>query len=254
MKNPTATRAIKIIQTIADEHGPAHAAFWALPNTVLTLAGARPSCDGVFYSDQPVEQRTWEQQIQDCRPQLEANLTILALDIGIDTSPAGDDYVSYDLLHRDGLEYALAQTNLLTDHQKAAFQKNISSFATGMDALDRLLAKNPRLREYDANKIRDVAIGILLGYPDEAILGLLDDFDEKAPYPGNLLHAAIKHADFYMCPQPVYDYPRTLKGNPAIKRHEKLWSTILDDFYTSSFHKALAKDTAFIQKIRQLSR
>lgn len=250
MKQP---QAIEAIQAIADKHGPAHAAYWVLPNTVLTLAGARPYCDGVFYSDNPGARRIWEHEIQVCRPQLEDHLSIIALDIDINTSPGGDDYVSYDLIHRDGLEYALSQTQLLTEAQKSNLLANAKSLATGMDTLDQPLAKAPRLRTYSANKIRDVATGILLGYPDEAMLGLLDNFDETAPYPyDKVAHAAIKHAAYYRCPQPVYDYPKKLRANPAIAHHEKLWSTILDDFYTSSFHKLLVKDKAFQNKMSQL--
>jgi predicted heme/steroid binding protein len=61
---PNIDRVIEIFSAISQQLGPQYLAYWALPNTVLTLSGARAYSDGVFWGndnkDLPEE---WNEEI-----------------------------------------------------------------------------------------------------------------------------------------------------------------------------------------------
>lgn len=76
--------------------------------------------------------------------------------------------------------------------------------------------------------------------------------EDRDPFGEPDMPADIRGADYYICPQPVYSYPRSLAGEPDITRHEQLWSKILIGYYTSDFHKTLEKDEKFLEKAKEI--
>jgi len=93
------------------------------------------------------------------------------------------------------------------------------------------LVDNKRLpgREWvqDGYAAHNIAFGMVLGYPGEAIASCL--WGEEAGIAE--ISARIKHATQYSGPQPIYSYTEKLKDNPNIQAHEKLWSDILTIVY-----------------------
>lgn len=246
---PSAEKAIALISFIHDELGPAAAAFLVGPNVVLTLAGARPICDQVYYSTQKKQQAEWLGEIETVLAALQDHTSFWAK-TEASKNPVGDSYVSYDALFADGLAWALSQTPLLSDDQKTALLAAPLSEKL-FDQLTALLAHNNSFRHLSGEQRQHIASGILLGYPDKAILGSVELWDAD-PFHEQLIAADIRGASYYPCPQPVYDYPRSLISDPSIQAHEQLWNTILKDFYQSDFHQMLSSRPAFKHKIAEL--
>jgi hypothetical protein len=80
---------------------------------------------------------------------------------------------------------------------------------------------------HDGFVSHNIAFGMLLGYPGEAIVSCLWGESKSTME----IWAYIKHARQYVGPQPVYSYHEQLKDNPHITAHEKLWSDILTIVY-----------------------
>lgn len=204
--------------------------------------------DGVFYTNDVALRAKWQQELHAAVKLFEKTQPELMIDVGSQTNPMGRTYVSYDALFVPGLEHALHQTKLLNDADKTKLlHKPITSESLG--PMTKLLKHHPHTKEFDEETLGHVAMGILLGYPDKAIVGALQARMQGASF---VPFAHIKYADFYHCPQPIYERPDTLKHDTSIKKHEHDWSTLLKDFYMSDFHKALAKDPAFVDKAKQI--
>ncbi|HTE57463.1 MAG TPA: hypothetical protein VK694_01875 [Verrucomicrobiae bacterium] len=248
MKAPTAQLAIDILKPLVAELGPAQAAFWVTPTMVLTLSGARGIADGVFYTNDVTLQAKWQQELRAALKIFDKTRPEPMIVVGSHTNPMGRVYVSYDVLFVPGLEYALHQTKLLSDADKIKLLHGpIDNESLGV--MTKLLKHHPDTKEFDEEFLGHVATGILLGYPDQAIVGALKARLQGASF---VPFAHIKYADFYHCPQPIYERPDDLKNNVSIKKHEQDWSKLLKDFYTSDFHKDLAKDPAFMEKAKQI--
>lgn len=115
-----------------------------------------------------------------------------------------------------------------------------------------LLKQDERFKHFNKENLNHVAFGILVGYPDKAILGSATEWEKDDPFAESLIDAAIRGSWYYICPRPVYSYPRRLVIDPDINTHERLWSKILKDYYKSEFHKQLEADKSFQQKLNRL--
>jgi len=114
------------------------------------------------------------------------------------------------------------------------------------------LRKQYQFKDFDDEHINHIAFGIQLGYPDEAIVASVGDWQADDPFAEPLIQADIRSAAYYMCPQPVYHFSRSLAANPEIATHEQSWSKILKDYYTSDFHRSLEANAEFQQKAEEL--
>lgn len=79
----------------------------------------------------------------------------------------------------------------------------------------------------DLGAVHNINFGMLLGYPGEAIVSLLENSDDDR----ELVKASVKYHDKFDGAHPVYEYARELHDNPKIAAHQKLWSDILDEVY-----------------------
>jgi hypothetical protein len=247
--HPSASRAISLLQTMQDTVGVNKLAFWVAPNTILTLAGARGFCDGVYYSENSTTLSRWHKEIKEGVGALKTITSIIASDIEITSTSMDERYASYTLLLREGLEYAISSSTLI-DHEVL---KHIPETATGEEMfslLQRYLAPSNAANLGDEQRSH-ILFGTMLGYPDTAIL---DHVLEKTDgtFKPSLVGAYIRGADYYSCPIPVYDYHSDLIGDSSITAHEKLWSKILHDYYTSEFHTELESDISFNAKLIEI--
>lgn len=78
-RQPSASTAIEILRQLEQAAGKEQLAYWVAPNTVLTLAGARGYCDGIFRSNNRATLQRWETE-------LHTSLRILSSVCRIDTS------------------------------------------------------------------------------------------------------------------------------------------------------------------------
>ena len=116
------------------------------------------------------------------------------------------------------------------DQISAAAEKyfNIKSEdTTSNDALNHLMA------------------GLLLGYPDQALLDLYDVITGKKI--DLLMLSKIPYEDYYDNPQPNFQYLPEHEKDESINNIKKSWANLLKEFYENRWHTALEKDTNFRQ-------
>jgi hypothetical protein len=245
---PHATTAITILEKLLAEVGPAHMPYWICPNMVLTLAGARGYGDGIFWGSKN-QAAAWQKEIDADLAALKRITNVYMAESGSTVSTMGEHGASYDLVLRDGFDHTLEETSILS------FDPNSLKDRSPEAAMKALCAAvvAAQGKEFNEEETGHIAFGVLLGYPDVAILGSTrGGRTAQDPFAERTIEADIRGADYYICPQPVYDYPHHLAADPSVQAHEQLWSKILKDFYTSNFHKKLAQDSSFKAKLAEL--
>jgi len=249
---PTVDRAIKIFSHISDQLGPKYLAYWVLPNIVLTLSGARAYCDSVFWDDdQKGLLEAWSSEIEKSLAVVKKQIEIEWSLVGVQEPRPNEKYAGMELITKGGLQYVLSKTELFKGlnvrNIKFADYKDFDVLKPFMQNLE----SQTRFKDYPKDDFGNIAFGILLGYPDKAV-AVFSPNPKEDIFEENRIDADIRGAGYYVCPQPVYDYPRHLMNDPTIAAHEKLWSTLLEDYYKSSFHKNLEKNKDFQTKMREL--
>lgn len=249
---PAAAVVIKTIQLVLDNLGPSFCAYLVLPNDVLTLANARGFADGVFYHPDKAVLKQWQNEMRQLFTFLKKHRDFIYV-TEIIPNPGGQWYVGYDFMNPDGLRVTLPTYSFI-DKTKIEKLVQHDSLATLAEDLMHQLSQSEALMSGHADHVEDITSGVILGYPEKAILSSVSRFDQPTDkFPEQLVQANIRGADYYQGPQPIYDYPRKLIHDPDIKKHEELWSSILQDYYTSTFHTTLMKDPAFAAKIKALT-
>lgn len=248
---PDAETAISILGTLLEATEPAALAFWTTPNVILTLSGARAYCDGVYWDDGNDLLEKWNKEIESSLATLSKVWSLTVSDTAIKQSRPGEKYASFEIISESGLRQVIEQTKLV-DNTVLDILLKLSSLEELSKEITMRLRKQDKFKAYSDDNINHVAFGILLGYPDEAIVGSTKDWQEDDPFAEPLIRADIRGATYYICPQPIYDYPRRLVSDLEITTHEKLWSKILKDYYKSEFHRSLEADPGFRQKLREL--
>jgi len=251
MIQPSAKTAIDILSHLQDKTNPAILAYWVTPNTILTLSGARAYCDGVFYYDDKKVLETWTKEMADSIQVLESITEIYFAEAKIDKTNAKEDYAGYDVVMTQGLQYVLEQTTLLGPETHTLLTQNLRGEKL-IDALRSLLKEKEQLKHFNKENLNHIAFGILVGYPDKAILGSVTEWEKDDPFAEPLIDADIRGSWYYICPKPVYSYPRHLVTDSKINTHEQLWSSILKDYYTSDFHQILEKNLDFQKRVEVL--
>ncbi|HKR82239.1 MAG TPA: hypothetical protein VJR27_04560 [Candidatus Saccharimonadales bacterium] len=248
---PTAQTAIDILERLKDKVGTAALAYWITPNSILTLSGARAYCDGVFYHSSKKQLAEWTAEMTQSIDALKTITDIYFAEAKVDKSTSKEDYAGYDAVFTNGLNFVLDSTQLLGDSKLNLTKQRLSGEKL-VEAMCRLLEQDGRLQQFNKENLNHIAFGLLVGYPDKAILGSVSDWEKDDPFAEPLIDADIRGSGYYICPRPVYSYPRHLVTDSDITAHEQLWSSILHDFYTSSFHETLAKDPDFKSKAKEL--
>lgn len=250
--NPNAQKAITILRKLKKECGPASLAYFALPNVILTLSGARAYCDGVFWDDdQKGLLKTWNKEINESLVVLERISDIFLAKASITEARPGETYAGYELLTKDGLEYSLKNSKLVRHTPLESFLR-LKSFEDIQGLVIDDLKNQDSLRDKTKEDLQHISFGFLLGYPDAAVLAVNPEPDADDPFRQSSVNANIRGSGYYICPQPDYFYPYSLYGNPEIVQNEQQWSNILIDYYTSDFHKELEEDLTFQAKLKEL--
>lgn len=245
---PDAKLAIDVLRQLLDKTSPATMAFWTTPNVILTLAGARGVADGIFYSEDKATRTKWKKEITESLNALKQIIDITDDVVSENTNPMGDAYVAYDIVARDGLVYSLEQTEFIPAKSIRDIVDAAGDMRQIVPHIVKAIEDNPQISSHQ-DIITGVASGLVYGYPDPSIaVGERLFMQPARPFEEKLINADIRGGDFYDCPQPIYSYPRSLMDNPVIRAHEKLWSTVLEDFYTSELHLRLAADKDFTAK------
>ncbi len=240
------------MQLVLDNLGPQFCAYIAIPNAVLTLANARGFADGVFYHSDKKVLKLWQNEMRQLFTFLKKHRDFIYV-TEIISNPSGEWYAGYDFMNPDGLRTTLP-TYSFVNNEDVESLVHFDSLVTLTENLMHYLNQNEILKSRYASHVFDITSGVILGYPQEAILASVDRFDQPTDeFPEQLIQANIRGADYYEGPQPIYDYPRKLVNDVDIKKHEALWSTILQTYYTSPLHKKLLKNEKFAAKIKELT-
>lgn len=96
----------------------------------------------------------------------------------------------------------------------------------------------------------NIRFGMMLGYPAKAIESIL--WEAIGLQHEETVDAVIEHHDAYYAAQPIYTFAKSLKQDPEIIVHQKLWSDVLHHVYTSPWHTELQRSDAFAQVLRSL--
>ena len=246
---PSAQRVIEIFIAMLSMLEGADLAYWVAPNTVLTLSGARAFADGVFWDDAKLGMLPqWQKEIDQSLTVLRSIVPMQWTEAKVQEVRPGESFAGYELITQEGLQYVLDQTSLLHNLTIEEF-KNCHKLPEIQNMLLANLRAQQQFTDVSKEDLNHILFGVLVGYPDEAIMrSILPQQDGQEPQ----VAAKIRHADYYDCPQPVYDYPKSLASNAVIRKHEQLWSSILEEYYQSDFHKMLEKNSEFTSKVRQL--
>lgn len=248
---PSAEKAITILSKLHAELGSKYLAYWVLPNTVLTLSGARAYCDGVFWNNSNEQLKKWKAEIDDSLVLIRRSLPVVWSESRVQEVRPDELCAGYEIIFDQGLDYVLQNTQFI----RSSVLSQLKEERDGKSIVKRLsvdLRTRNELKDYTDENLEDMAFGILVGYPDKAILGSVKKWSEEANFAEKLIDANIAGAGYYSCPQPVYSYPRYLINDPDITAHESQWSGILKDYYSSKFHKDLEKDSNFLKKMKEL--
>ena len=161
------------------------------------------------------------------------------------------NYLVYDLILTDGLEYVINSTNLLNQKAKSILVKKLKGEEL-FNKIIKYIKSSSNIDYLDNESYQHIAAGILFGYPDKVIIGVAKVWNDSDPFVGPFIDANIRGSKYYNCPEPVYHYPRHLVFDQQINKHEQLWSKILKDFYKSKFHRQLSANKDFKNKLKQL--
>ncbi len=249
---PSAQKSIEIFEKLKVQYGPASLAYFALPNVILTLSGTRAYCDGIFWDDDHKGLlTTWNKEIHQYVAGLNELVKIFWSTNDVVEARPGESYASYELLCTDGLIFSLSNSKLIRHTPLEAFLQ-LKSFVDVQQLIIDDLKKQRKFKDKTKEDLQHISFGFLLGYPDAAILAVNPDLTLDDPFHESSINANIRGSGYYTCPQPNYFYPYSLYGHNEIVQNEHLWSNILIDYYTSSFHKELEKDLTFRAKLEEL--
>lgn len=212
---PSAKTVIDILAKLEAETNPAVLAYWITPNVILTLSGARAYCDGVFYNSNQAVLQDWTAELNMSVQALATITRVYWAEVKLDTAASGDEYAGYEVVLGQGLENVIRQTGLLPDTSDTLLSGQLSGEQLVGTIAEQL--KDAAAARYSKDNLRDIAFGILVGYPDKAITGSVTEWQNDDPFKEPLIDADIRGAGFYICPQPVYTYPRHLVNDPEFK-------------------------------------
>lgn len=226
-------------------------------NSLLTLSGVRAfDAYDAFYD------YLNEAQLKTVVETLERKgVVILRMDASFTTYPDPDK--QFELIHVEAfrniwLTYELPRNTNVAMVVKKDISIDNASLIAWMYFIEHELAHAmnnqilPRAWMNDWWAPHHARVGMLLGYPGKAIESLLwgSSFIEAGE---QRMDAEIQHAGDYFAAWPVYNYKISLKDDPEIVAHQKLWSDILSLIYESDWHKQLQKDESFNKTVQYIT-
>lgn len=245
-----ASRAIKVIDFVSEKLGAKYCAYLTFPNVVLTLSGARMIADGVFWHNNKNIRDQWRADINRLFPVLDEICPLFIHNVREEDNN-GAKYVVYDISTHDGISNLASQTRFIDDSTELV---NLSGDEFG-SKIRSYIQKNAQFKDLSDEILGHISYGLLLGYPDKAIESMVDywvNIEGKDKFASKPIGANILGADYYDCPQPIYQYQRNLVNDGEIQAHERLWSKVIKDFYTSGFFKKLEQNPEFSGQIKAL--
>src|SRR6266496_2995030 len=185
---PNAKQAIQILDNLRHQLGQKYLPYWTLPNTVLTLSGARALCDGVFWDDnQKGLLEKWNHEITESIAIIKEHTHILWSEAAVKEARPGEKYASYELITEPGLRHVLANTTLLKEEVMDQLKQQ-----TTAEGFPKTLIANLKSQEYSDENLNHIASGILLGYPDKAITESVLAWEEDDPFAEPLITADVR--------------------------------------------------------------
>ena len=249
---PSYEKAVETLSKLQEKVGSAELAYMITPNVILTLAGARAFCDGVFYAKDDEDLQQTEERVAKLIEDLKTVKDLRIAEHGTRVGANDRKFARFGVVVTDGFYHTLSETRLLGENAIEIADQRLEGEEL-MEAMLVRLKQNEQLQGVSEADIKHIAFGILLGYPDKALVGSANKWDEDPSESDDpLVSARLEAANYYDCPQPVYDYPRSMANDPEIIAHEQKWSAILTQFYGSDFHRQLTEDPAFRAKAEEL--
>src|SRR5690606_33922795 len=99
----------------------------------------------------------------------------------VDKSTSKEDYAGYDAVFTNGLNFVLDNTELLGDSKLNLAQQRLSGEKL-IEAMCRLLEQDGRFKQFNKENLNHIAFGILVGYPDKAILDSVSNWEIDDPF------------------------------------------------------------------------
>ena len=213
---PAGSTAAQIVERFKHIAGPRLTHLLVNPNVVLTLAGARGQTEAFLDSPTRAELRAIDR--------LGAELIKYGINFhGI--SPLLPGTLGINVESLSGYAVTTRESQLVpAPFDVASGWRGLSSWYASVYHFlsDRL----PQVSEED--RVHAVA-GVSKGYPDRAILDLLDPRND----PQQMETTKIRHAGRYDGAWPDFSFARRSCGDRSIARTERQWGRILSEFYRS---------------------
>lgn len=271
-EKPNYQNVIEIFKKLEQDLTKELLAYLVLPNVVLTLAGERMLGDGVFWFKKEEDANFALKDLEKIKQVVTKSLDVISFSCSRFENPniPGELGVEFTILYRPGLMHTLNLTTLVLQESKDNIRHIPSKHTKGAEEevyglMLKEVKKDSRWVKYSKDDLSTIVQGIELGYPDKAILSYIDNnynhhdrersffIEGSANHPyEEVIDAEIKFSCYIWCPEPRYSYARSLINDKDIREHEKRWSKILEDFYTSDYFISLGKDTKFRKKLEQI--
>lgn len=234
-----ADRALTILQDFSRSH-PKLLPYLLSSDLVLTLSGVRAYDTYVTFEG---SSKKAIKQITDFMSDHGLSLFAEISDYEVPT-----EY--YHLLNHSALE-KLSERYDLADWFNPKPPYTMERFAVWSYHIEYLLRHHmsegvlPREWLTDYLAAHDIRLGMLLGYPGEAIAACCWIATEGDGAWSTAVSADIAYHDAYHSAWPTYFFSEDIQDLPVIRQHQQLWSDILTAVYESSWHQELLKDQDF---------
>jgi hypothetical protein len=260
---------IEIFRSLETDMPRDFLAYLVGPNMVLTLSGERALGDGVYWFKKEADAESTLKELEVLKKVVLKHLDGVNFFCSRFENQNVPDQIGleYTILYKSGLANALSSTELLPAESISHLLESADKMSE--QSLHQLvvgeLEKDARWDRMSIGDRSAMADGVQLGYPDKAILSCIannfnyHDRERNFFVDGSANHhyeelvdAEIKFSRYIDCPEPRYSYARSMINDEDIKEHERRWSKVLEDFYTSDYFIELGKDPGFRRKIDKL--
>ena len=230
---PSVEKAAGRISAWYEALGPRLGAYLTNPNVVLTLANARGFTEFATSDFTQDDVETF------------ARLNALSQPQGIYFEPhiiendgMKRNYV--ELINLPGLDYTSSRTRLpgVPRYGATEGREGMNNWNTAtqraVDAGREHGQYPPETASISTTSIV-VASGVARGYPDEAIMAVLQETNRRT--------TQVPFSTYYSCEQPNYSYSPSDEG--TISQHVEAWGRLLGTYYRSATHARLESNEEF---------
>lgn len=228
----------QLISKLYKELGPRIGSHLVEPNVVITFAGLRGSGNFLMLNLTNTEMNNIEKLNQ------KINKLGIRFLVYIDVEHKITDITIHNL---KGIEY-LSKVSKLPFVKPFDWTRGFDGASLWLNDVRNKAEKYFNIKTEDnlsIEALNHLIIGLLLGYPDQALLDLYNVNIRKNL--DVLVPSEIPYANYYDNPQPNFSHLPEHKNEESIVKIKKSWGHLLKDFYTSSWHKSIAKDPYFRQ-------